>query len=57
MKDFDTNKESSYLMYWDVNHRYRWAMPQKWPVDSFQSRKDSFRFNEKSMQNCDEGRT
>ena len=57
MKDFDTNKESSYLMYWDVNHRYGWAMPQKWPVDSFQSRKDSFRFNEKSMQNCDECRT
>ena len=26
MKDYDKNKESSYLKYWDVNHFCGWAM-------------------------------
>ena len=32
MKDYDNNKELSYLQYWDVNNLYVWAMPQKLPV-------------------------
>ena len=32
MKDYDKNKEMSYLQYWDVNNLYVWAMPQKLPV-------------------------
>ena len=33
MKDYDKNKESSYLKYWDVNDIYKWAMSKKMPVN------------------------
>ena len=36
MKDYDKNKESSYLQYWDVNNFYGWAMSQKIPVNNFE---------------------
>ena len=29
MKEYDKNKESSYLKYGDVNNFYDWEMPQK----------------------------
>ena len=35
MKDYDKNKESSYLQYWHVNNLYGWAMSQKLPVNNF----------------------
>ena len=35
MKDYDKNKESSYLKYWDVNNLYGWVMSQKLPVNKF----------------------
>ena len=36
MKDYDKNKESSYLQYWDVNNLYGWAISKKLPKNSFQ---------------------
>ena len=46
MKDYDKNKESSYLKYWDVNHLYGWAMSQKLPVNNFEWIEDTSSFNE-----------
>ena len=40
MKDYDKNKESSYLQYWDVNN-FGWAMS---PVNSFEWIKDTSQF-------------
>ena len=46
MKNYNINKESSYLRYWDVNSLYGWAMSQKLPVNNFERIKDTFQFNE-----------
>ena len=34
MKDYDNNKESSYLQYWDEDNLYCWAMSQKLKVNN-----------------------
>ena len=36
MKDYDKNKESSYLKYWDVNNLHGQTMSQKLPVNNFE---------------------
>ena len=46
MKDYDKNKESSCIQYWDVNNLYGWTISQKLPVDNFEWIKDSSQFNE-----------
>ena len=39
-KDFDKNKELSYLKYWDMNNLYGWVMSQKLPVNGFKCVED-----------------
>ena len=45
MKDYDKNKESSYIQYWDVNNFYDSAMSPKLPVNNFEWTKYISQFN------------
>ena len=47
MKNYDKNKEWSYLIRLDVNNLHGWVMSQKLCVDGFRSRKNINKFNEK----------
>ena len=53
MKNYDKNKESSFLEYLDANNLYGWAMSQKLPVGSFKWKK-KIKFNEDFIKNYDE---
>ena len=46
MKNYDKNKESSYLMYLDASNLYGWAVSQKLPVGGFEQKKNVLKFNE-----------
>ena len=35
MNDYDPNKESLYLINWDISNWYRWAISQKMVVEGF----------------------
>ena len=45
MKDYDKNKELTYLKNWDVNNSYDWAMSQKLLVNNFEQIKHISQFN------------
>ena len=45
-KNYNKNKESSYLQHWDTNNFFGWAMLQKLPVNNFEWIKDTSQFNE-----------
>ena len=54
MKDYDRNKESSYLKYWHVNNSYGWAMSQQLPVNNFEWIEETSEFNEDFIKNYNE---
>ena len=54
MKNYNKNKESSYIQYLDANSFYRWAMSQKVPVDGFKWNKNMLKFNEDFIKSYDE---
>ena len=54
MKDYDKNKESWYLNYWNVNNLYGWALSQEVPVNKFEWIKETSQFNEDFIKNYNE---
>ena len=51
MKDYDQNKDSSYLKYWVLNNLYGWAMQGKLPVNKFEQTEKTSQFNEEFINN------
>ena len=54
MKDYDKNKELSYLSYWNINNLHEWAMSQKLPVSNFEWIEETFQFNRDFRKNYNE---
>ena len=54
MKNYDENKESSYIQYLDANNLYGWAMSQKLPVNGSKWINDVIEVNEEFIKNYDE---
>ena len=54
MKNYNKNKESSYIQYLDANNLYGWAMSQKLPVNGFKWINDVSEIDEKLLKNYDE---
>ena len=54
MKNYDKNKESSYIQYLDASNLYGWAMSQILPVDGFKWKKIRLKFNDDFLKNYDE---
>ena len=53
-KNYDKNKESSYIQYLDANNLYEWVMSQKLPADGFKWKENILKFNEGFIKNYDE---
>ena len=53
MKNYNNNKESSYIQYLDANNLYVWAMSKKLPVNGFKWT-DNDKINEEFIKNYNE---
>ena len=54
LKNYNKNKEFSYIQYLDANNLYGWAMSQKLPVNCFKWIKNVTEIDEKFIKNYDE---
>ena len=54
MKNYNKNKESSYIQYLDANNLYGWAMFQKLPVNGFKWINDVTEIDEEFIRNYNE---
>ena len=54
MKNYDKNKESSFIQYLDANNLYGWVMSQKLPVNGFKWIKNVTGIDEKVIRNYNE---
>ena len=54
MKDYDENKDDSFLIYTDYNNFYGKAMSEKLPVDGFEWIEDISKIDGDFIKNCDE---
>ena len=54
MKDYDKNKQSSYLKYWDLHNLYGWAVSQKLSINNFEWMEFTSFFNEDFIKNYNE---
>ena len=54
MKNYDKNRESSYIQHWDVNNLYGWEMSQNIPVVNVEWKKHTSQFNKDFIKNYNE---
>ena len=54
IRDYNKNKESSYIQCWDVNKLHGWAMSQKLPVNNSEWIKDTSQFKEDFIKSYNE---
>ena len=54
MKNYNKNKESSYIQYLGANNLYGWAMSQKLPVNGFKRIEDVTEIDEKFTKSYDD---
>ena len=54
MKNYDRNKESSYIQYLDANNLYGWTMSQKLLVNGFKWVKNTSKIDQKFIKNYNE---
>ena len=54
MKDYDENRESSYLKYWNISNLYGWEILPKLPVDGFKCVENTSQLNKGFIENYNE---